>query len=52
MLQNGDIEPMLKNENLCCIAQNHSSIKILKYLVHRWQMNITAEFLLPKVTQS
>ena len=32
-----------KNVNLSYIAQNHSSMSILKYLLHRRKMNITVE---------
>ena len=46
MFLSRDIEPMLKNENLSYIAQNHLSITILEYLVHRWKIEITAECLL------
>ena len=34
------------------ILHNHSSITILEYLFHKWKMNIAAEFLLHRVTQS
>ena len=33
-----------KNVNLSNIAQNHSSMSILKHLLHRRKMNITVEF--------
>ena len=44
MFQNRDIAPLLENNNLSYTAQNHSSLKIFKNVVYRWQMNITAEF--------
>ena len=31
---------------------NHLSLPILKHFVHRWQMNATAEFLLPSMIPS
>ena len=34
---------MLENNNLSYVAQNHSSVPILKHFVYRWQMNITAD---------
>ena len=39
-----DTEPLLKNVILSLIAQNFSdvTILILKYLMYRWTMNITA----------
>ena len=40
---------MLETNNLSYIAQNHSSVTILKHVVYRWQMNITAEFSLPSM---
>ena len=35
----------LENINLSYIAQNHSSVTILKHFVYRWQIDIIPEFL-------
>ena len=45
MFPSGNIEPLLKNENLTYIAQNYSSITILEYLVHRWMYSPNSRFL-------
>ena len=44
MSQRGDIAPKLENINLSYIAQNHSSVTILKHFVYGYQMNIITEF--------
>ena len=33
-----------KNINLSYIAQNHSSVTILKHFVYKWRIDITSEF--------
>ena len=43
---------MLEHINLSFIAKNHSSVTILKHLMYRWQITITAEFQLPNMIQS
>ena len=39
-----NIAPMLENNNLSYIAENHSSVTLLKHFVYRWHTYITAEF--------
>ena len=53
MFQRGNIAaPILENNNLSYTSHNHSSVTILKHFVCRWQMNKTAEFLLPRMIHS
>ena len=44
MFQSWNTAPMLKNNNLSYIAENHLGVTILKNFVYGWQINVTAEF--------
>ena len=45
-------KPVLKNMNLSCLAQNHSSMTRLKQFVYRCQMYNNTESKLPNMIQS